>query len=134
MTVLVLLALLALTAGVATGVVLTRRALKKRKHTEGNGETQEKTGIIEMSGATEEEVHNYANMNVYTSIDGRAMPYQELDVDTPDYVNVYNELKGGTYQELDLKSREEEHHYQRPHTNREREGYGRRVYVGWGGL
>ena len=134
MTVLVLLALLALTAGVATGVVLARRALKKRKHTEGNGETQEKTGIIEMSGATEEEVHNYANMNVYTSIDGRAMPYQELDVDTPDYVNVYNELKGGTYQELDLKSREEEHHYQRPHTNREREGYGRRVYVGWGGL
>ena len=134
-TVLVLLALLALTAGVATGVVLARRALKKRKHPEGNGETREKTGIIEMSGATEEEeVHNYAVVNVYTSIDGRAMPYQELHVDTPDYVNVYNELKGGTYQELDLKSREEEHHYQRPHTNREREGYGRRVYVGWGGL
>ena len=129
-TVLVLLALLALTAGVATGVVLARRALKKRKHPEGNGETQERSGIIEMSGATEEEVHNYAVVNVYTSIDGRAMPYQELDVDMPDYVNVYNELKGGTYQELDLKGREEEHHYQRPHTNREREGCGRRVYVG----
>jgi len=130
-TVLVLLSLLGLIAGVATGVVLTRRALKKRKHSEENGETQERRGIIEMGGATqEEEVHNYAVVNIYTSIDGRAMLYQELDVDTPDYVNVYNELKGGTYQELDLKGREEEHHYQRPHTNREREGYGRRVYVG----
>ena len=45
-----------------------------------------------------------------------------IDVGTPDHVNVYNELKGGTYQELDLKGREEEHHYQRLHTNREREG------------
>ena len=32
--------------------------------------------------------------------------------------------EGGSYQELDLKGREEEHHYQRTHTNREREGCG----------
>ena len=135
MTVLFLLTLLGLTAGVATGVVLRRRALKKRKHPEGNGETQERSGIVELGGATEEEeVHTYAVVGIHTSIDGRAVVYQGLDVGSPDYVNVYNELKGGTYQELDLKGREEEHHYQRPHTNREREGYGRRVYVGWGGL
>ena len=117
MTALVLLTLLGLTAGVATGVVLMRRALKKRKHPRGNGETQERSGIIELGGATEEEeVHTYAVVGIHTSIDGRAVLYQELDVGTPDYVNVYNELKGGTYQELDLKGREEEHHYQRPHT------------------
>ena len=34
---------------------------------------------------------------------------------TLDYVGEYTELRGGTYQELDLKSREEEHHYQRTH-------------------
>ena len=133
--VLILLTLLGLTAGVAAGVVLTRRALKKRKHLEGNGETQERSGIVELGRATEEEeVHTHAVVGIHTSIDGRAVLYQGLDVCSPDYVNVYNELKGGTYQELDLKGREEEHHYQRPHTNREMEGYGRRVYVGWGGL
>ena len=131
-TVLVLLALLGFTAGVTTGVVLTRRALTKKKHPERNGETQERSGIMELGGATEEEeVYTYAVVGVDTSIDGRAVLYQGLDVGTPDYVNVYNELKGGTYQELDLKGREKEHHYQRPHTNREREGYGRRVYLGW---
>ena len=112
MTVLVLLTLLGLTAGVAAGVVLRRRALKKRKHPEGNGETQERSGIVELGGATEEEeVHTYAVVGIHTSIDGRAVVYQGLDVGSPDYVNVYNELKGGTYQELDLKGREEEHHY-----------------------
>ena len=29
------------------------------------------------------------------------------------YASEYTKLKGGTYQELDLKRREEEHHYQR---------------------
>ena len=88
-----------------------------------DGETQERSGIMELGGATEEaEVHTYAVVGVDTSIDGRAVLYQGLDVGTPDHMNVYNELKGGTYQELDLKGREEEHHYQRLHTNREREG------------
>ena len=71
-----------------------------------DGETQERSGIMELGGATEEEeVHTYAVVGVDTSIDGRAVLYQGLDVGTPDHVNVYNELKGGTYQELDLKER-----------------------------
>ena len=101
MTVLVLLTLLGLTAGVAAGVVLTRRELKKRKHPEGNGETQERSGIVELGGATEEEeVHTYAVVGIHTSIDWRAVVYQGLDVGSPDYVNVYNELKGGPTRSL----------------------------------
>ena len=53
--------------------------------------------------------------------DGRAVLYQGLDVKTLDYASEYTELRGGTYQELDLKGREEEHHYQRTHTKKERE-------------
>ena len=136
MTVLVLLTLLGLTAGVAAGVVLTRRALKKRKHPEGNGETQERSGIVELGGATEEEeVHTYAVVGIHTSIDGRAVVYQGLDVGSPDYANVYNELKGGPTRSLTSRAeRRSTTTMQRPHTNREMEGYGRRVYVGWGGL
>ena len=86
---LVLLTLLGLIVGVATGVVLRRRALKKGKHPEGNGETQERSGIIELGKATEEEeVHTYAVVGIHTSIDERAVLYQGLDVGTPDYVNV----------------------------------------------
>ena len=58
-------------------------------------------------------------------IDGRAVLYQGLDVGTLDYVSEYTELRGGTYQELDLKSREEEHHYQMTYTNRESKEYER---------
>ena len=116
-TVLVLLTLLGLTVGVATGVVLRRRAVKKRKHPEGNGESKERSGIIELGGATVEEegteVHTYDVVGDDTSIDGRAVLYQGLDVGTLDYVGEYTELRRGTYQELDLKSREEEHLYQR---------------------
>ena len=83
---LVLLTLLGLTAGVAAGVVLTRRALKKRKHPEGNGETQERSGIVELGGATEEEeVHTYAVVGIHTSIDGRVVLYQGLDVGSRDW-------------------------------------------------
>ena len=116
-TVLVLLTLLGLTAGVATGVVLTRRALKKRKHPEGNEESKARRGIIELGGPTVDEegteVHTYDVVGDDTSIDGRAGLYQGLDVGTLDYVGEYTELRGGTYQELDLKGREEEHLYQR---------------------
>ena len=83
MMLLVLLILLVFTAAIAHGMALRRRALKKRKHPEGNGETVR-----------------------------RAVLYQGLDVGTLNYVSEYTELKGGTYQELDLKGREEEHHYQ----------------------
>ena len=116
-TVLVLLTLLGLTVGVATGVVLRSRAVKKRKHPEGNGESKERSGNIELGGATVEEegteIHTYDVVGDDTSIDGRAVLYQGLDVGTLDYVGEYTELRRGTYQELDLKSREEEHLYQR---------------------
>ena len=116
-TVLVLLTLLGLTAGIVTGVALRRRALKKRKHPERNGETQERSGTIELGGSTVEEegtkVHTYDIVGDDTSIDGRAVLYQGLDVGTLDYVGEYTELRGGTYQELDLKDREEVHVYQR---------------------
>ena len=59
------------------------------------------------------EVNTYDVVNKDTSIDRRAVLYQGLDVGTLDYVSEYTELRGGTYQELDLKGREEEHHYQR---------------------
>ena len=77
-----------------------------------------------MEGATEEEgakFHTYDVVGDNTSIRGRAELYQGLDVKTQDYVGEYTQLRGGAYQELDLKGREEEHHYQRTHTNRERE-------------
>ena len=110
---LVLLILLGFIAAIATGVSLRRRALKKRKHPEGNGETQERSGIIELGGATVEEDGTEAHTYDVVGHDGRAVLYQGLDVGTLDYVSEYTELRGGTYQELDLKGREEEHHYQR---------------------
>ena len=114
---LVLLALLGFTTGIATGVALRRIALKKRKHPEGNGETQERSGIIELGGTTVEEegteVHTYDVVSHDTSIDGIAVLYQGLDVETLNYVSEYTELRRETYQELDLKGREEDHHYQR---------------------
>ena len=114
--VLILLTLLGLTAGITTGVVLRRRALKKEDFPQVNAQTQERSGIIELGGATVKEegteVHSYDVVGDDTSIDGRAELYQGLDVGTQDYVSMYTQLRGGTYQELDLKGREEEHHYQ----------------------
>ena len=119
--VLVLLTLLGLTVGITTGVMLRRRAVKKEKFPDTNAQTQERrdqerSGIIELGGATAKEegkeVHIYDVVGDDTSIDGRAVLYQGLDVGTQDYVSMYTELRGGTYQELDLKGREEEHHYQ----------------------
>ena len=115
--VLVLLTLPGLTVGVATGMVLRRRALKKRRHPEGNEECKARRGIIELGGPTVDEegteVHTYDAVGDNTSSAGRAALYQGLDVGTLDYVSEYTELRGGTYQELDLKGREEEHLYQR---------------------
>ena len=111
----ILLTLLGLTAGITTGVVLRRRALKK-DFPQINAQTQERSGIIELGEATVKEegteVHIYDVVGDDTSIDGRAELYQGLDVGTQDYVSMYTQLRGGTYQELDLKGREEEHHYQ----------------------
>ena len=126
--VLVLLSVLGLSAGVVTGVVLRRRALKKEKSSEINAQTQGRSGIIELGRETVEEdsieVHIYDVVGDDTSIDerydvvgddisidGRARLYQGLDVGTQDYVSMYTQLRGRTHQELDLKGREE-HHYQ----------------------
>ena len=118
--VLLLLALLGLTAGIVTGVVLRRRALKKEKSSEINAQTQGRSGIIELGGATVEEegteVHIYDVVGDDISIDGTVELYQELVVGTQEYVSMYTQLRGGTYQELDLKGREE-HHYQTVYVN-----------------
>ena len=125
--VVVLLTLLGLTSGAATGVVLRRRALKKEDFPQVNAQTQERSGIIELSGGTLEEegteVHIYDVVGDDTSIDGRAELYQGLDVGIQDYVSMYTHLRGGTYQELDLKEREEEHHYQMVYVNSEGKCY-----------
>ena len=86
--------------------------------------TPPKSGRTEFHRAAE--VHIYDDVGDDTSIDGRAVLYQGLDVGTLDYVSEYTELRGGTYQELDFKGREKEHHYQRTHTYRERKECGRR--------
>ena len=118
--VLLLLALLGLTAGIITGVVLRRTALKKEKSSEINAQTQGRSGIIELGGSTVEEegteVHIYDVVGDDISIDGTVELYQELDVGTQEYVSMYTQLRGGTYQELDLKGREE-HHYQTVYVN-----------------
>ena len=112
----VLLTLLGLTAGISIGVALRRKVQqRKREMPQSQRAPQER---LDSTNATEEDnTKNYTYYNVGddTSIDGRAGLYQGLDVGTLDYVSMYTQLKGGTYQELDLKGREEEHHYQRTH-------------------
>ena len=88
---------------------------RKRETPQSQGAPQER---ISSTNATEEDgTKNYIYCTVGddTFIDGRVVLYQGLDVGTLDYVSEYTELRGGTYQELDLKSREEEHHYQTTH-------------------
>ena len=117
-------------AGVVVGAVLLgRKAHKKETPPQRRVQHQQNSSITKCGRATEEqkgkEVHIYDAVSDDAPIDGRAVLYQGLDVKTLNYMSEYTELRGGTYQELDLKGREEEHHYQRTHTNREREGYGR---------
>ena len=119
-----------LIAAIIVGVVLLgRKAHKKETPPQRIVQHQQNSSITKCGRSTEEqkgkEVHIYDAVSDDAPIDGRAVLYQGLDVGTLDYVGEYTELRGGTYQELDLKSREEEHHYQRTHTNRERERYGR---------
>ena len=117
---------LGLTAGIIIGVVLGRQTQTRNKMVhKRQRESQEKSGTTnEMEGATEDEgakFHTYDVVGDDTSTAGRAALYQGLDVKTLDYASEYTELRGRTYQELDLKGREEEHHYQRTHTKKERE-------------
>ena len=117
------LLLMLLIAGIIVGAVLLRRAKRKVTISQSNM-TPPKSGRTEFHRAAE--VHIYDEVGDDTSIDGRVVLYQGLDVGTLDYVSMYTELRGETYQELDLKDREKEHHYQRTHTYRERKECGRR--------
>ena len=119
-----------LIVGIIVGAVLLgRKAHKKETPPQRRVKHQQNSSITKFGRGTEEqkgkEVHIYDVVSDNAPTEGRAVLYQGLDVGTQDYVSDYTELRGGTYQELDLKGREEEHHYQRTHTNREREECGR---------
>ena len=111
----VLLTLLGLTAGISIGVVLRRKVQRRKRETpQSQGAPQERIGS---TNATEEDgtkKYTYYNVDANTSIDGTVELYQGLNVGTLDYSEC-TQLRGGTYQELDLKGREEEHHYQTTH-------------------
>ena len=80
----------------------------------------------EVGGATEEEEgtkdQTYDVVDEECSIVGRAVVYQGLDVGSQVCDSVYTQLEGGTYQELDLQRKEEEHHYQRVDNGMELDG------------
>ncbi len=120
-----------LIVGIIVGAVLLgRKAHKKETPPQRRVKHQQNSSITKFGRVTEEqkgkEVHIYDVVSDDAPTDGRAVLYQGLNVKTLNYASEYTEVRGGTYQELDLKGREEEHHYQRTHTNREREGCGRR--------
>ena len=82
-------------------------------------------GTIQIGQTAEEEHSNdytYEYVNDESSTEGRVAMYQELVARTQDYLSVYNQLSGETYQELDSQGREHEHHYQRANQGRERHG------------
>ena len=122
MAVFVLLMLLSLTAGVAIGVVLGRRAWERKG--DSPDRKVESKGVS--STTTEEEEgpkdHTYDVVDEECSTVGRAVVYQGLDVGTQVCDSVYTQLGKGTYQELDLQGKEEEHHYQRVDNGIEEEG------------
>ena len=106
-----------LIAGIIVGALLLKRKAHKKRMLLQRNAPQQKSSITRSSKAAKEdestEIHTYDVVGDDTSIDGRAGLYQELNTGNLDYVSEYAKLRGGTYQELDLKSREEEHHYQR---------------------
>ena len=105
-----------LIAGIIVGAVLLGRKLHRKRMLSQRNAPQQKGSITKSSKAAKEEesteVHTYDVVGDDTSIDRRAVLYQELNKGNLDYVSEYTQLRGGTYQELDLKRREEEHHYQ----------------------
>ena len=79
-------------------------------------------GTIQIGRTAEEDYSNdysYEYVNDESSTGGRVALYQELVAGTQDYLSVYNQLNGKTYQELDLQSREPEHYYQKANQWRE---------------
>ena len=106
-----------LIAGITVGAVLLGRKVHKKRMLSQRNAPQQKGSITKSSKAGKEEeateIHTFDVVGDDASIDGRVAMYQELDMRNPDHVSMYTQLRGGTYQELDLKGREEEHHYQR---------------------
>ena len=105
-----------LIAGIIVGAVLLGRKLHRKRILSQRNAPQQKGSITKSSKAAKEdegtEIHTYDVVGDDTFIDGRAVLYQELNTGNLNYVSEYTKLRGRTYQELDLKSREEEHHYQ----------------------
>ena len=105
-----------LIAGFIVGAVLLGRMAHKKRMLSQRNAPQQKGSITKSSKEAKEEegteVHTYDVVGNDTFIDRRVVLYQELNTGSPDYVSEYTKLRGGTYQKLDLKSREEEHHYQ----------------------
>ena len=75
-------------------------------------------------GKTVDEEHSNDHTYEYVNDESSTEPsYQELVARTQDYLSVYNQLSGETYQELDSQGREHEHHYQSANQVRERHVY-----------
>ena len=123
-----LLLTLLLITGITTGVVIWRRARGRQgKAAEKNTEHQKKNVMPvqtpEVAGELTEEQdgtkdYTYEYVIEGNSTIGRGLLYQGLNVETQDYVSVYEQLRGETYQELDCQGREAEHHYQKTNAGR----------------
>lgn len=119
----IVLIVLSLTAVIIIVVVLGRRALKRRaEHTERRGISLEKNSPIKETEDGKEKTYDVVVCDRSSAKEAEAL-YQEL-VGPQQYASVYAQLRGGTYQELDPHSREEEHQYQSAY--RGKEGHGRR--------
>ena len=105
-----------LIAGIIVGALLLRRRAHKKRMLSPRNAPQQKGSITRSNKAAKEdestEIHTYDVVGDDTSIDGRVAMYQELNKGNLDHVSEYTKLRRGTYQELDLKSREGEHLYQ----------------------
>ena len=128
----VLLLLVLLIAGVVIGMVIWRRVCRTQalgKASKKTAEQQNENMAVqtpEVAGESIEEKdctndHTYDYVIKAGSTIGRGPLYQELNVETQDYVSVYEQLRRGTYQELDCQGREAEHQYQK--VNTKKKGY-----------
>ena len=127
----VLLAIMCLASGITFGVALWRRVRKRKgeppqrqkEPPQRQGEPLEMIGTIQI-GKTVDEEHSNDHTYEYVNDESSTEPlYQGLVARTQDYLSVYNQLNGETYQELDSQGREHEHHYQSANQVRERHVY-----------
>ena len=123
-----LLLLLLLITGITTGVVIWRRARGRQgKAAEKNTEHQKKNVMPvqtpEVAGELTQEIDDTKDytyeyvIEAHSTVERGAL-YQGLNVETQDYVSVYEQLRGKTYQELDCQGKEEEHQYQKANAGR----------------